>query len=211
MPADLRAVEELTVGVYRGEGYASEQYEPKLRDVAGRARDATVLVALDEVQLLGAVTVATRGGPWAEQYAPGAAVIRMLAVAQAARGRGVGETLVLACLDTARADGCSIVQLSSQPEMTAAHRLYERLGFVRVPQDDWSPEPGVELRAYALPLSPWCDQCGQALTVDGHELCHRAAELDPPRFCAQCRRRMVVQVTPSEWSARCVEHGTRTG
>ena len=30
---------------------------------------------------------------------------------------------------------------------------------------------------------------------------------EPPRFCAQCDRRMVVQVTPTSWTARCVEHG----
>ena len=32
--------------------------------------------------------------------------------------------------------------------MTSAHRVYERLGFVRAPEDDWSPEPGVTLLAY---------------------------------------------------------------
>ena len=210
-PEELAAVERLTVEVYRDESFASEQYEPRLRDVASRAREATVLVAVDGTQLLGAVTVATRGGQWAEHYAPGAAVVRMLVVAPQARGRGIGEALVRGCLDEAKRDGCSLVRLSSQPEMTAAHRLYERLGFVRTPAGDWAPEPGVALLAYALPLVPWCDQCGQPLTADGHEPCHRAAELDPPRFCPQCRRRMVVQVTPSGWSARCVEHGIRTG
>jgi hypothetical protein len=32
--------------------------------------------------------------------------------------------------------------------------------------------------------------------------------MEPPRFCAQCRRRMIVQVVPRGWTARCVEHGT---
>jgi len=36
----------------------------------------------------------------------------------------------------------------------------------------------------------------------------RARELEPPRFCPACRRRMVVQVTPAGWSASCVEHGS---
>ena len=94
--------------------------------------------------------------------------------------------------------------------MTAAHRLYERLGFVRTPTFDWSPVPGLLLRTYALPLVPWCGQCGAALTAEDHAACRRAAELDPPRYCPDCRRRMVVQVTPTGWSARCVEHGERT-
>jgi hypothetical protein len=31
--------------------------------------------------------------------------------------------------------------------------------------------------------------------------------MEPPRFCAQCARRMKVQVHPRGWSAECVEHG----
>ena len=210
-PADHAAVAELTVRVYLGEGYGDEQYEPQLRAVASRAETATVLVAEDAGRLLGAVTVATRGGEWAEQAVPGEAVIRMLVVDPAARGAGAGEALVRACLEAARADGCSLVRLSSQEEMKSAHRIYERLGFVRTPSFDWHPIPGLLLLAYALPLAPWCGHCGEELTTEGHAPCRRMAELDPPRYCAQCRRRMVVQVTPTGWSARCVEHGTRPG
>ena len=209
-PDQLRAVEELTVAVYVGEGYSSPEYEPQLRDVESRAKTATVLVAELAEQVVGAVTVATRGGEWAEQAVPGEAVIRMLVVSPQARGSGTGRVLVQACLDAARADGCTLVRLSSQESMTGAHRLYERLGFVRTPSFDWSPVPGLQLRTYALALVPWCGHCGQELTPEGHEACRRMAELDPPRYCPHCRRRMVVQVTPTGWSARCVEHGTRT-
>lgn len=31
--------------------------------------------------------------------------------------------------------------------------------------------------------------------------------LEPPRFCAECGRRMIVQVRPTGWSARCSRHG----
>lgn len=236
LPAEAAAVADLTAGVYRGEGYSSEDYEPALRDVDSRMASATVLVAVDTGPnaadpgaagadsagpiaagpdapggtLLGAVTVATRGGEWAEQSAPGEAVVRMLVVTAAGRRRGTGELLVRACLDRARADGCSLVRLSSQLDMTAAHRLYERVGFVRTPSFDWFPVPGLQLITYALPLVPYCDVCGEPLTGEGHERCRAARALEPPRFCAQCRRRMVVQVDPTGWSARCVEHGLRT-
>jgi ribosomal protein S18 acetylase RimI-like enzyme len=210
-PDQLDVVAELTAQVYRGEGFSSVDYEPALRDVASRAKTATVLVAELDGQVVGAVTVATRGGEWAEQSVPGEAVVRMLVVAPGARGSGTGEALMRACLERARADGCVLVRLSSQEEMTAAHRLYERLGFVRTPSWDWSPVPGLQLRTYALPLAPWCGHCGQELTAEGHAACRRAADLDPPRYCARCRRRMVVQVTPTGWSARCVEHGVHHG
>jgi ribosomal protein S18 acetylase RimI-like enzyme len=42
--------------------------------------------------------------------------------------------------------------LSTDPRMTAANRLYERLGFARLPERDWSPAPDVDLLVYALDL-----------------------------------------------------------
>ncbi|MBW8802258.1 MAG: hypothetical protein AUG49_09280 [Catenulispora sp. 13_1_20CM_3_70_7] len=62
-------------------------------------------------------------------------------------------------------------------------------------------------------IEEYCGQCGEPKTpgTTGHERCAARAELEPPRYCAQCRRRMVVQVLPQGWSARCVEHGTITG
>jgi hypothetical protein len=57
---------------------------------------------------------------------------------------------------------------------------------------------------------PWCDQCGDA-SVGDHSACAARLELDPPRYCGRCRRRMVVQVLPRGWTARCSEHGELTG
>ncbi|SDJ00850.1 hypothetical protein SAMN05444157_1253 [Frankineae bacterium MT45] len=56
----------------------------------------------------------------------------------------------------------------------------------------------------------YCDRCGEELAAGPHATCAQARELEPPRFCGHCRRRMVVQVTPTGWSARCVEHGEVT-
>lgn len=210
-PADHDRLADLTAVTYLDEGYGDTDYEPSLRDVAGRAETATVLVAELDGTVVGGVTVATRGGPWAELSTTGEAVIRMLVVDPSVRRSGAGEALVQACVDAARTDGCHVVRLSTQPTMTAAHRLYERAGFVRTPAFDWTPVPGVDLLGYALPLVPWCDQCGEELTPEGHAACRRARDLDPPRFCAHCRRRMVVQVVPTGWTARCVEHGERAG
>ncbi len=57
---------------------------------------------------------------------------------------------------------------------------------------------------------PYCPRCGE--TVDQpHPGCEAALGLEPPRYCPQCRRRMVVQVTPTAWTARCVEHGALEG
>jgi ribosomal protein S18 acetylase RimI-like enzyme len=42
--------------------------------------------------------------------------------------------------------------LCTQTEMKSAQRLYESAGFVRLPERDWSPVPGVTLLAYGLIL-----------------------------------------------------------
>ncbi len=83
-----------------------------------------------------------------------AAGIRMLAVAADAQGRGVGEALTRACIDRARAAGRGQIVLHSTDRMTTAHRLYERLGFVRDPSIDWEGEPGLWLRGFRLRFDP---------------------------------------------------------
>ena len=151
---------ELSVRVYLAEGYtrADSHYPTVLRDVAGRAAQAEVMVAVDESdRLLGTVTYAGGGSAYAET-ARGAdeAGFRMLVVDPAARGRGVGRALVDWCVRRAERDGARVLRLSTQSAMTAAGRLYERLGFVRTPDLDWSPEPGVRLITYELVLErPW--------------------------------------------------------
>ena len=62
----------------------------------------------------------------------------------------------------------------------------------------------------AAPLGPrpsYCDHCGEPLDVADHAVCRARRELEPPRYCPICRRRMVVQVVPTGWTARCSEHG----
>jgi GNAT superfamily N-acetyltransferase len=55
--------------------------------------------------------------------------IEDVVVDQAARGHGVGEALVKACIEVARTRGAGIVELQSARSREAANRLYPRLGF----------------------------------------------------------------------------------
>ena len=77
----------------------------------------------------------------------------MLAVDPAHQGRGIGHALTEWCLARARADGRERMVLHTGEWMPAAVRLYERLGFVRVPELDFSPAPGIKLIAYSLGLT----------------------------------------------------------
>jgi hypothetical protein len=55
--------------------------------------------------------------------------------------------------------------------------------------------------------STYCDRCGEPAQQGDHGTCRAARRMEPPRYCARCRRRMIVQVTPTGWNARCSEHG----
>lgn len=155
-PADFEAIGALTVAAYVDDGFVNAQdaYVDNLRDCARRAREAQLWVAVSEPggEVLGTVTYCPTGSPWRELSSPDEGEFRMLAVPPKARGRGVGAALVRHCLDLARAAGHSGIVLSTLPDQRGAHRIYERLGFTRASDSDWSPKRGTSLWAYRLRL-----------------------------------------------------------
>ena len=152
-PAEFGRVGDLCVAAYAAFlSSDAAQYEEALRDAATRAEAAELLVAADGDALLGTVTFVPDGGPLGEIAGPDEAEFRMLAVDPAAQGLGVGTALTRHVLDASRAAGKHGVVCSSLDAMRAAHRIYERLGFRRVPARDWSPVPGVDLIAFATRL-----------------------------------------------------------
>ncbi|AOS65349.1 GNAT family N-acetyltransferase [Actinoalloteichus hymeniacidonis] len=153
--ADYPAVGELTVAAYRTDGFldGDEDYAATLLDVARRDREAEVYVAADDSgTVLGAVTVCSADSSYAELARDGELEVRMLAVAPAARGRGVGRRLMDEVHSLARRRGMTRIVLCSQDRMLAAHRLYERFGFARSPERDWSIGE-IRLVSFALELA----------------------------------------------------------
>ncbi|WP_354232647.1 GNAT family N-acetyltransferase [Arthrobacter bambusae] len=65
----------------------------------------------------------SRKGSWRAQ-------IEAVRVSDVLRGRGVGALMIEWAVEQARERGCSLVQLTTDKSRTAAHRFYERLGFV---------------------------------------------------------------------------------
>jgi GNAT superfamily N-acetyltransferase len=160
LEGEYDAVGALTVAGYEADGYLvtpdgsyDDDYAGWLADTAPRGRDSVLLVAVEDDELLGTVTWCPPGSPARELAVDDRqGEFRTLSVAAAGRRRGVGRALVADCLDRARAAGLIEMMLCSLPEMKPAHRLYESFGFVRRPELDWSPKPGVKLWAYSLNL-----------------------------------------------------------
>ena len=152
-PEDYARIAELSVGVYVDGGLAGPAYAPELADVEGRAQRSQLLVARDTAgRVVGSVALVLEGDFGNVIESDDEAAFRMLVVDPAVQGHGVGGLLVTDCLARARAAGKKRMVLSTGPLMTAAHRLYEQLGFIRLPERDWSPAPGVDLLVYALDL-----------------------------------------------------------
>ena len=58
------------------------------------------------------------------------AQIEAVWVHQAWRGRGLGAAILAWAISEAQRRNCALVQLTTDKSRTAAHRFYERLGFV---------------------------------------------------------------------------------
>lgn len=128
-------------------------YEDEIRDVRRRLPAATLIVAEDGGRIVGAVTYyrdATKetNAPWPASWA----VFRLLAVHPDARGRGIGRLLTEECIRRARAAGCVALGLHTTHLMDVARAMYERIGFVRVPELDFFPVPQFRVMAYRLTL-----------------------------------------------------------
>jgi len=149
-PADHAAAYEAD-GQLKGEhGYAAV-----LADVETRVEHGEVLVAVDTSTdaVLGSVLFVLPGTRYAELSGAGEAEFRMLAVDPAAQGRGVGAALVEACVARATELGCSALVICIRDGLAAsAQRLYQRRGFIRAPELDWSPAADVLLRGLRLSL-----------------------------------------------------------
>ncbi|RID87552.1 GNAT family N-acetyltransferase [Peribacillus asahii] len=79
--------------------------------------------------------------------------IRMLAVTPQSRGRGVAEALIKECISRAKVKGSQYIGLHTADFMKSAMRLYERMGFVRMPQFDFQPaDDGIIVKAYRLSI-----------------------------------------------------------
>jgi len=140
----LQEIGELTALAYLADGLvdAAHPYVPRLRNASERAQHAQLLAMIDgehgEGKIVGTITLVPPGSAFAELAQGDEFELRMLAVSPIERGRGIGASLTQAALDMAVEQGAKRVVLSTMQSMHVAHRLYERMGFVRRPELDWT-------------------------------------------------------------------------
>ncbi|MBL8098304.1 MAG: GNAT family N-acetyltransferase [Anaerolineales bacterium] len=88
---------------------------------------STLLVARDESnKIIGALTLIVYKVPTGIR-----SIIEDVVVDESARGKSVGEKLMLKAIEVAQKKGASNISLTSNPHRLAANRLYIKLGFTK--------------------------------------------------------------------------------
>lgn len=138
-PGDFPVVGALLHEAYRDFENTSDDYRAYVADPAQWVEAAHwVRVAERHGRIVGVVAFALRGDGLHEGVDPpmGDADFRFLAVTETLRGQRIGERLVSQCIAAARSAGCHRIAIYTMDFMHGAHRLYERMGFVRRPDLD---------------------------------------------------------------------------
>jgi ribosomal protein S18 acetylase RimI-like enzyme len=117
-----------------GVGGRSQPYtEDDFLDSADRGE----VFVVDGVETVaGVVVLSALGAPGQAVAEPDEAELSRLAVAASSRGMGIGRALTCLCERRARVEGWRAIALWSRPRQVEAHRLYESLGYRRVPERD---------------------------------------------------------------------------
>jgi GNAT superfamily N-acetyltransferase len=168
--SDGSAVAAVTLSAY-------QEYAPLMPSLWDAYRDnivttlaapepATQIVAEQGSRIVGTVllypaaTDIDGGTPFPRPYPE----VRLLAVAPAARGKGIGEALMRECIRRARRSGAPTLALHTTDLMRAAMRLYTRMGFQRQPELDFRPRPEVTIKGYVLDLQEEGSRGGSAMS-----------------------------------------------
>ena len=151
-PDEFEALGQLMVEVYsRLEGFPDPEEQPAYYQTLARIGGFTqnpetkLLVAVSiEGDLLGGVVYFSDmryygSGGTAPQMTD-ASGVRLLAVDPKARGMGIGKALTQACIQMAKDRNQSRVLLHTTKAMQAAWAMYEKMGFQRFPDIDFSQE-----------------------------------------------------------------------
>jgi len=140
---DADAVVALWTEAYfrEGEGGRDAPYE-RHEFEATAAAAAHMLVAERDGEVVGVVALFAPGEPSRAVAVGGEAELARLVVGSGARRQGIGRALAERCEELARAEGWAAIALWSRPYQIAGHRLYESLGYERVPERDSVDETG---------------------------------------------------------------------
>ncbi|MEX2556498.1 MAG: GNAT family N-acetyltransferase [Actinomycetota bacterium] len=163
-PDELDAVADVIAQAYAEYGPSEDSsvethdafrgYRKDIVDVRGRAeRGAVAIVAERGGRVIGTVTYYPPGvdksaSGWPEEIG----AIRLLGVLPPERGNAIGRALTEESIRRTRDAGAPAMGLHTTSLMAQAREMYERMGFVRTPENDFRESPELLITAYRLEL-----------------------------------------------------------
>lgn len=151
-PEDAAAAIALWTEAYVTHGVGARTRPYEVDDFRESRRNGAVLVVEGDAGLAGVVALGPPGAAGNVVAAPEEAELSRLAVAVPARRRGIGRALAVHCEQRARAAGWPAIALWSRPAQVEAHRLYESLGYRRLPGRDSVDARGQRRLVFRLEL-----------------------------------------------------------
>ena len=132
LPTDAVAIDALGVSAFAqySDAYTDwPQFRNKIATMSALAAHGEIVVAQRGSEVLGAVAYLGPHRPKSDFFNPAWPIMRMLVVAPAARGFGVGRSLALECIERARRDQAEVFALHTSTLMSVALAMYQRMGF----------------------------------------------------------------------------------
>lgn len=151
---ELEAIASLIVDAYAE--YAASMspdawsmFAQDIANVHGHRSEGELVVAEQDGRLVGTITMYRdwRGAQ------PDTLAMRLLAVPPQERNSGVGSALVEYAINEARESGKGRVVMTTMQIMAQMREIADRMGFVRAPELDHEPAPGVRAEGYSLKLA----------------------------------------------------------
>jgi ribosomal protein S18 acetylase RimI-like enzyme len=121
---------------------------------ATAAAAAHLLVAERDEEVVGVVALLAPDEPPRAIADEGEAELARLVIGSGVRRRGIGRALAERCAELARVEGWPAIALWSRPYQTASHRLYESLGYTRLPERDSIDDTGHGRLVFRLSIEP---------------------------------------------------------
>ncbi len=158
---DREVIRQVTLAAY--EQYAGlmlpehwRAYRENILETLGAIAPANQIVAEQDGAVVGTIIFYPQGeSPEAPNGNAGErkpTELRLLAVPPYARGHGIGRALMDECVRRAHAIRAPFIEIYTTELMQVAKRMYEKMGFQRVPERDWHPSPDFVVMCYHLPL-----------------------------------------------------------
>ncbi len=159
---DIEAMQDVTLSAYKEYGeimpaWAWEDYRDSIvSTIAGEGSAMERIIAEQGGAIVGSVVLLPAGitfsGPTGVEWTTQWPEIRLLAVPPEGRGKGVGSALIEECIERARRVGSQAITLHTTDMMQIAMQMYERRGFVRMPELDFYPVPEVVIKGYRFDI-----------------------------------------------------------